>query len=99
MSEFTMADGRFRLPPFISTTTSSTDAGRRCRLIPLRLNPEKGATIAAFGECWEPGYPMFAFLPPTPKRWQVSGAYIESAVQVSDLRLRKALQGCKAGEH
>lgn len=43
---------------------------------------EKGATIAAFGECWLPGYPLFAFLPPTPLRFQAGGAYIESALQM-----------------
>lgn len=76
MSEFTMA--AVQAAPVHFDRDASTD--KACRLI--REAAEKGATIAAFGECWVPGYPMFAFLPPTPKRWQASGAYIESAVQV-----------------
>ena len=43
---------------------------------------DKGATIAAFGECWLPGYPMFAFMPPTPLRSKAGGAYIASAVKI-----------------
>ncbi len=42
----------------------------------------KGATIAAFGECWLPGYPLFAFSPPTPPRWQAGAAYLASAIEI-----------------
>jgi len=41
-----------------------------------------GATIAAFGECWLPGYPMFAHMPPSPLRWEASGAYVHCAVEI-----------------
>lgn len=64
---------------------------KACRLI--AESAQKGATIAAFGECWIPGYPMFAFMPPTPLRWEASGEYIQCAVEVpSDItdRLCKA---------
>lgn len=43
---------------------------------------EKGATIAAFSECWIPGYPMFAYWPPMPLRWEASAEYIKQAVEV-----------------
>lgn len=76
MTEFTMA--AIQAAPVHFDRDASTD--KACRLISEAA--EKGATIAAFGECWLPGYPMFAFLPPTPLRWQASGRYIESAVQI-----------------
>jgi nitrilase len=41
-----------------------------------------GATIAAFSECWIPGYPMFAYMPPTISRWEASAEYIKQAVEV-----------------
>jgi len=87
MSEFTMA--AVQAAPIHFDRDASTD--KACRLIGEAA--EKGATIAAFGECWVPGYPMFAFHPPTPQRWQASGAYIESAVQIpgpETVRLCKA---------
>ena len=43
---------------------------------------KQGATIAAFGECWIPGYPIFAYTPPTPLRWEASAEYIKQAVEV-----------------
>lgn len=43
---------------------------------------EKGATFAAFGETWLPGYPMFAFAPPTPPRWRAGAAYLAAAVEI-----------------
>lgn len=53
---------------------------KACRLIAEAA--AKGATIAAFGECWIPGYPLFAFCPPTPRRWEAGGAYIAAALEV-----------------
>lgn len=41
-----------------------------------------GATFAAFGECWLPGYPLFAFAASTPARYQAGAAYIGAAVEV-----------------
>ena len=57
---------------------ASTD--KACRLIASAA--EKGATFAAFGETWLPGYPMFAFTPPTPARWRAGAAYLAAAVEV-----------------
>jgi predicted amidohydrolase len=53
---------------------------KACRLISAAA--DKGATLAAFGECWLPGYPMFAFAPPTPVRWRAGAAYLAAAVEV-----------------
>ena len=53
---------------------------KACRLIASAA--EKGATFAAFGETWLPGYPMFAFTPPTPARWRAGAAYLAAAVEV-----------------
>jgi predicted amidohydrolase len=57
---------------------ASTD--KACRLVADAA--EKGATFAAFGETWLPGYPMFAFTPPTPARWHAGAAYLAAAVEV-----------------
>lgn len=53
---------------------------KACRLIASAS--EKGATFAAFGETWLPGYPMFAFSPPTPARWRAGAAYLAAAVEI-----------------
>ncbi len=53
---------------------------KACRLIASAA--EKGATFAAFGESWLPGYPMFAFTPPTPARLRAGAAYLAAAVEV-----------------
>ena len=42
----------------------------------------RGATLAAFGESWLPGYPLFAFCPPSPLRWEAGAAYLAAAVDV-----------------
>jgi nitrilase len=89
MAEFTMA--AIQAAPVHFDREASTD--KACRLIDEAA--EKGATIAAFGECWLPGYPMFAFAPPTPLRLQASGAYIESAVQIPGPETTKL---CKAAK-
>ncbi len=42
-----------------------------------------GASLAAFGETWLPGYPGYAWRPQsTPGWWGAAAAYIEQAVQV-----------------
>ena len=41
-----------------------------------------GATLAAFGETWLPGYPLFAMAPATPLRWQANAAYLAAAVEI-----------------
>jgi nitrilase len=53
---------------------------KACRLIASAA--EKGTTFAAFGETWLPGYPLFAFAPPTPVRWRAGAAYLAAAVEI-----------------
>jgi nitrilase len=53
---------------------------KACRLIGRAA--EKGATFAAFGETWLPGYPLFAFAPPTAVRWRAGAAYLAAAVEI-----------------
>lgn len=43
----------------------------------------KGATIAAFGETWIPGYPFFSMMPPLPLWAAASAAYLDSAMVIS----------------
>ena len=76
MTDFILA--AIQAAPVHFDSDASTE--KACRLIAEAA--DKGATIAAFGECWLPGYPMFAFAPPTPRRWQASGAYLASAVEI-----------------
>jgi len=76
MVNFTLA--AIQAAPVHFDKAASTE--KACRLIAEAA--EKGATIAAFGECWIPGYPLFAICPPTPRRWEAGSAYIAAAVDV-----------------
>ena len=76
MGDFIMA--AIQAAPVHFDRAASTD--KACRLIADAA--ERGATIAALGECWLPGYPMFAFAPPTARRSQAGGAYLASAVDI-----------------
>jgi nitrilase len=41
-----------------------------------------GATIAAFGETWLPGYPFFCHAAPTMRSWQASAEYLANSIQI-----------------
>lgn len=41
-----------------------------------------GATIAAFGETWLPGYPFFCYAPPSPLVFQAMADYLDNAVEI-----------------
>lgn len=43
---------------------------------------ETGAVLAAFGECWLPGYPFFVANRPSPLMWKAIAEYVANAVTV-----------------
>jgi predicted amidohydrolase len=76
MSDFVMA--AIQAAPVHFDREAST--AKACRLIAEA--GAQGATIAAFGECWLPGYPVFAFMAAGPRRWELGSAYLANAVQI-----------------
>ena len=76
MAEFVLA--AIQAAPVHFNREASTE--KACRLIAEAA--EKGATLAAFSETWLPGYPTFAFAPPTPVRWRAGAAYLAAAVEI-----------------
>jgi len=75
-TEFTLA--AIQAAPVLLNRDASTE--KACRLIEEAA--EKGATIAAFGETWLPGYPFFTQAPPTPLWWKAAAAYFANAVEI-----------------
>jgi nitrilase len=53
---------------------------KACRLI--REAGAMGATIAAFGETWLPGYPFFCHAPTGPSTFRAMAEYLDSAVEI-----------------
>lgn len=76
MTDFVMA--AIQAAPIHFDREAST--AKACRLIADA--GEMGSTIAAFGECWLPGYPMFAYAAATPLRWEAGSAYLACAVDI-----------------
>ncbi|MGY4155576.1 nitrilase [Bradyrhizobium sp. USDA 4461] len=66
---------------------------RACRLI--REAGERGATIAAFGETWLPGYPFFCHAPTSPLTFRAMAEYIDQAVEIPS---RTTNRLCEAAE-
>jgi predicted amidohydrolase len=62
-------------PVFFDREASTEKA---CQLIEEAAGA--GATIAAFGECWLPGYPLFA--PPSQLWWEALAEYVANAVEI-----------------
>lgn len=53
---------------------------KACRLIAEAGN--QGATIAAFGECWLPGYPFFTFSLPSALWWDAAAEYLANGIEI-----------------
>ena len=74
--DFTLA--AVQAAPVYFDREASTE--KACRLIAEAA--EQGATLAAFGECWLPGYPFFAFSRPTELWWQAAAEYLANGVEI-----------------
>lgn len=75
-SKFTLA--AIQAAPVLLDRDASVE--KACRLIEEAA--EKGATIAAFGESWLPGYPFFTNSPPSPLWWKAAAEYLANAVEI-----------------
>jgi nitrilase len=75
-TEFTLA--AIQAAPVYFDRDASTD--KACRLIEEAA--QKGATLAAFGETWLPGYPFFREAKTSRLRRQADAAYLSGAVQI-----------------
>jgi len=64
-------------PVYLDAAASTEKA---CRLI--REAAERGASLAAFGEAWLPGFPFFLSAPMQELFWRASAEYIASAIEV-----------------
>jgi nitrilase/aliphatic nitrilase len=56
----------------------------------------KGATVAAFGETWLPGYPFFIFAQTQPLTFKAPAEYIASAVEIPSPTTDKLCAAAKA---
>ncbi|MFQ5896676.1 MAG: carbon-nitrogen hydrolase family protein [Candidatus Methylomirabilia bacterium] len=74
--EFTLA--AIQAAPVFFDREASTE--KACQLIEEAAR--HGATLAAFGETWLPGYPFFAFSPPGPLWWRAAAEYLATAVEI-----------------
>jgi predicted amidohydrolase len=76
-SEFRLA--AIQAAPVYFDREASTE--KACRLI--EEAGAKGATIAAFGETWLPGYPFFVWTSPFDEKfWEGSAEYLATAVEI-----------------
>ncbi|MEM9013894.1 MAG: carbon-nitrogen hydrolase family protein [Pseudomonadota bacterium] len=64
--------------PIIFDKAASTQ--KACELI--KSAGEAGATFAAFGESWLPGYPFWVDGPVIDLLWEASAAYLENAIDI-----------------
>lgn len=75
-STFTMA--AIQAAPVLFDKAASTE--KACRLIAEAA--AKGADIAAFGECWLPGYPFWVDGPVIDLTWEASAVFLENAIDL-----------------
>jgi nitrilase len=57
-----------------------------------------GASIAAFGEAWLPGYPFFCHAPTTANSWRAMASYLASAVEIPSPTTDRLCEGAKSAE-
>jgi predicted amidohydrolase len=77
------SDTHFRLAAVQATAVPfDRDASveKACRLIGEA--GAMGATIAAFGEAWLPGYPFFCHAPTGPSTFRAMAEYLDNAVEI-----------------
>lgn len=74
--EFTLA--AVQAAPVLFDREASTE--KACRLIAEA--GRVGATLAAFGECWLPGYPVFAWESDGTLWWRAAADYLANAVEI-----------------
>jgi predicted amidohydrolase len=91
-------DSRFLLAavqasPVYFDREASTD--KACSLIAEAA--KRGAGLAAFSECWLPGYPYFAHIAETfdPESWRSFAGYLENAVEVPSPTTKRLCSAAK----
>jgi nitrilase len=78
-------------PVFFDKDASTKKA---CSLIAQAA--ERGATIAAFGETWLPGYPFFIEAPLSDLWWEAAALYLENAVRLDGPEMAQICAAAKA---
>src|SRR5256885_16607002 len=58
-----------------------------------------GASIAAFGETWLPGYPFFCHAPVTPLTWRAMAEYVGNAVEIPSPTTDRLCEAAKTAEN
>jgi predicted amidohydrolase len=92
-TEFTLA--AIQASPIFFDREASTE--KACQLI--EETAKQDATVAAFGETWLPGYPLFAATNPrSPLWWKAAADYLANAVEIpSPTTDRLCAAACRAG--
>src|SRR5438046_7759831 len=100
MSSSTRLDhGHFKLAAIQASGVPfdrDASAEKACRLIGEA--GAMGATIAAFGETWLPGYPFFCHAPVTPLTWRAMAEYVENAVEIPSPTTDRLCEAARSAE-
>jgi len=92
--EFTLA--AVQAAPIFLDREASTE--KACQLIEKAA--EQGATLAAFGEAWLPGYPFFAFgSSVTQLWWKAATEYLSQCHRNSQFNYRSAVRCGSSNEY